>query len=362
LLSSFAKGPLKTEIRYLLWMSLYQVLYMRKGVHHVVSEAVEYAKIQRGQPTANFVNAVLRRAIREKDQVALPADPLSELAIRYSFPHWLINRWSERFGIDDLHALLTKLNEPPDFTLRIDLNRVSRQTIVDDLNKRGIAVKDGHYLASALTVDRIGPVLESTLFAQKLIHVQDETSQLAGYAVSLEKPQIALDACAGQGTKTDQLRQLLPDTTIVAMDLDGRKLSRIQGANSIVKGDVLKSPFAEKTFDCILLDAPCSSLGIIRKHPEVRWRRNEKDLFQYGRIQKNMIKSLSTSLKSGGSLIYSVCSFEPEETIEVIEQASKDGQFSIEPPFPDLMKDRYLLSIPHRTSMDGFFIARLIKK
>jgi 16S rRNA (cytosine967-C5)-methyltransferase len=343
-------------------MSLYQVLFMRKGAHHVVSEAVDFAKELRGQASANFVNAILRRAIREKDSLILPADLLSRLAIEYSFPHWLIHRWQQRFGIDGVRALLGIFNEPPDFTLRVDLSRISRQAVADDLNKLGIETRDGQYLSTALSVDKIGPVLESSLFTDHLIHVQDETSQMAGHALSLLNPRMVLDACAGQGTKTDQIRQLMPDAEIVAMDLDGRKLSRIQGANYIIKGDVLKGPFAERTFDSILLDAPCSSLGIVRKHPEIRWRRNEKDLSRYGRIQKNMIRSLLAHVKKGGSLIYSVCSFEPEETIDVIESVTKDGFFVIEPPLSDILKDKYFLSIPHKTGMDGFFIARLTKK
>jgi 16S rRNA (cytosine967-C5)-methyltransferase len=342
-------------------MSLYQVLFMRKGAHHVVSEAVDYAKARRGQGAANLVNAILRRAIREKDLVSLPDEPLSRLAIEYSFPHWLIGRWQQRFGTDQVRSLFTFLNEPPDFTLRVDLNRISLQSVADNLKKLGISADTGRFLSSAMIVDRIGPVLESDLFAQGFIHVQDESSQMAGYSASLGKPQVILDACAGQGTKTAQLRQLLRDTVIVAMDLNSRKLHRIQGADHVIMGDVLNCPFPSSFFDSILLDAPCSSLGIIRKHPEIRWRRNEKDLIRFGKIQKSMINSLSRHLKKGGTLIYSVCSFEPEETTDVITHVCREGMFATEPPFPDLMKDDFFLSIPHKTGMDGFFIARLIK-
>jgi 16S rRNA (cytosine967-C5)-methyltransferase len=124
---------------------------------------------------------------------------------------------------------------------------------------------------------------------------------------------------------------------------------------------VLNSPFKTEVFDSILLDAPCSSLGIIRKHPEIRWRRSEKDIAQYGGLQAEMIRSLSKNLKTGGFLLYSVCSFEPEETIEVVERLAKDGRFSVENPLPDLIDSPYFLSVPHETGMDGFFVAGLRK-
>jgi 16S rRNA (cytosine967-C5)-methyltransferase len=361
LLAGFAKHPLEEEIRHLLWMSLYQVLFMRKGAHHVVSEAVDHAKARRGQGAANLVNAVLRRSLREKDVVSLPDEPLSRLAIEYSFPHWLIGRWQHRFGTDRVRSLLAFLNEPPDFTLRVDLRRISLKSVADNFKKLGISANAGRFLSSAVIVDRIGPVLESDLFTQGFVHVQDESSQMAGYAASLGKPQVILDACAGQGTKTTQLRQLLPDATIIAMDINRRKLHRIQGADHVIMGDVLNCPFPQGFFDSILLDAPCSSLGIIRKHPEIRWRRNEKDLLRFGKLQEKMIKSLSPHLKKGGTLVYSVCSFEPEETSDIIDQVCRDGLFTKEPPLPDLMKDNFFLSIPHKSGMDGFFIARLIK-
>jgi 16S rRNA (cytosine967-C5)-methyltransferase len=361
-LSHFVKESLKNDVRYLLWMSLYQVFFMRKAVHHVVNETVDYIKKEKGQGTANFVNAVIRRSIRERETLALPADLLARLSIQHSFPKWLVERWHRRFGMAGLTELLTLLNKTPEFALRVDLGKTTRNQVAERLTEAGVTTREGRFLKTALYVDRISPVLESDLFARHLIHVQDETSQMAGLAAARSAGDgWILDACAGQGTKTDQIREESPEARVVAMDLDGKKLRSICTANAVVRGDVLRNPFKTEAFDSILLDAPCSSLGIVRKHPEIRWRRSERDIAGYGGLQKEMIRSLARNLKRGGSLLYAVCSFEPEETVDVVEQIKKEGHFSAENLLPELLDSFQFLSLPHETGMDGFFIARLKK-
>jgi len=361
-LAHFVKEGVSKEIRYLLWMSLYQAFFMQKGVHHVVNETVDYVKREKGQGTANFVNAVIRRSIRERETLTLPSDPLRRMSIEYSFPHWLVKRWHLRFDTDSLKELLILLNRSPEFALRIDLRRTTRERVAEKLTEAGVTTRAGKFLKSALYIDRIGPILDSDLFAQRLIRVQDETSQMAGLAAAASAGRgILLDACAGQGTKTDQIVEEAPEARVVAMDLDGKKLRSIRHTSLLISGDVARIPFKTAVFDSILLDAPCSSLGIIRKHPEIRWRRSEKDVANYGNLQRGMIRSLWKNLKTGGTLVYSVCSFEPEETVEVIEELKKEGLFVAENPFPRLRDDNHFLSVPHVTGMDGFFIARLRK-
>jgi 16S rRNA (cytosine967-C5)-methyltransferase len=358
----FAAGPIKKEIRHLLWITLYQILFMEKAAYHVVGEAVGYAKARNGQKTANFVNAILRKITSGSAPVPLPSDPLSRLSVEHSFPHWLIRRWRDRFGDDALKKLLFTLNEPPEFTLRIDLNKTTMEAVENEFARLGIVSRRGTHLETALTVRRLTPVLESELFTSRLIHVQDETSQVAATALAMAAPHRILDACAGQGTKTDHIRQLLADAEIVAMDLDKKRLRHVRSADLVVRGNAVESPFKKETHDSILLDAPCSSLGIVRKHPEIRWRRNEKDVLRFADVQTRMIRALSGTLKKGGSLIYSVCSFEPEETSEVVERAKQTGLFTGPALIPGLFESPQFLSLPHVTNMDGFFVARLVKQ
>ncbi len=342
-------------------MTLYQVFFMHKAIYHVVDEAVEYVKTSAGQGTANFVNAVLRRSIRERDALVLPTDPVLRLSIQHSFPPWLVKRWYGRFGLKDATALLELLNHSPEFGLRVDTGRITKAAAKQELVNMGLDVHDGRYSEGALHVDRIGPLLANVLFTTHLVHVQDETSQMAVLALAPAPSDLVLDACAGQGTKTGQIGETCPETHIVAMDLDRDKLRTIRATAFLTQGDAAKNPFKKGCFDSILLDAPCSSLGIVRKHPEIKWRRKETDIKRHGAMQREMVRALSTTLKRGGRLIYSVCSFEPEETSEVVDEFVKEGSLVLEKALPAAVDTPWFLSLPHVTGVDGFFIARLKK-
>ncbi len=155
--------------------------------------------------------------------------------------------------------------------------------------------------------------------------------------------------------------ELYPEARFVAMDLRIGRLSPASDRLSAVRGDVLHLPFKQNVFDAILLDAPCSSLGIVRKHPEIKWRRKEEEMLRFGAYQRALLGAVWGSLKRGGCCVYSVCSFEPEETLDVIRAFSGEQQFLLENPLPFLFNKEYFLSLPHKTGVDGFFIAKLRK-
>jgi 16S rRNA (cytosine967-C5)-methyltransferase len=360
-LSRLVERDVKKDVRYLLWISLYQIAHMKKAHYHVVMEAVEYAKHLHGARTANFVNAVLRRFVREGDTLPLPENPGQRLSISQSFPGWLVNRWLSRFGYDETESLLALLNEPPQFTIRINLAGISKEEVIAELELRGIKTGEGKFLDSALHVDKLGPALKDRLFKEGLISVQDETSQLVARAVKPAPGDRVLDACAGVGTKTAQLRESFPGSVFVAMDRDMGRLAKMERKMNLVRGDGLKSPYRGDSFDIILLDAPCSSMGIIRKHPEIKWRRMGGDIAAFGDYQLDLMRSLWDNLKRGGSMVYSVCSFEPEETTGVLERFGKERDYRLENPLPGLIDGEYFMSLPQKTGMDGFFIARLRK-
>lgn len=335
---------------------------MKKAGYHVVNEAVEYAKERYGRGVGSFVNGVLRRYMRETDALG-DGESLahSPQALTRSFPEWLVKRWRKRFGEEKTEKLLSIMNRTPEFALRVDLGKISRAEAAARLESAGIGTRNGLLLESVLYVSKLGPVLANELFKEGLVAVQDETSQLAGLAVDAKEGDCVLDACAGSGTKSRQIRQINGELMLVSMDKDRGRLRLNQDKRNLVAGDVRQSPFRGRLFDKILVDAPCSSLGIIRKHPEIKWRRSEGDPAIFGKAQLGLLKGAWENLKTGGSLVYSVCSFEPEETTEVIEGLRKDTQFLLENPLPFLFNKDYFLSFPHETDMDGFFIARLKK-
>lgn len=329
---------------------------MKKSVHHVVKEAVDYAKAEHGTHVSGFVNAILRRFLRDEVKSNSSQD-----AIFQSFPQWLIKRWSNRFGHDQATRLLMVLNEAPEFTIRVNEQRIGKEDAIVELEHLGLTVRPGTFLSSALHIDRLSPLVHSDLLCKRIVYIQDEASQLAIHALRPEHGGLVLDACSGLGTKSSHILDLVDGVRLIAMDNSPIRLQHIDRRSNALQGDALHAPFKDETFNSILLDAPCSSLGIIRKHPEIKWRRKEKEIARFGAQQYEMLKSLWSRLKIGGHLVYCVCSFEPEETLGVIERFKNEGKFALENPLPFLFNKEYFVSLPHKTGMDGFFIARLKK-
>ena len=343
---------------------------MKKAAHHVVKEAVDYAKAEHGIHIAGFINAVLRSFLRDADKGTIPLpdgtvlnDSVSSnhVAAVHSFPQWLVKRWTNRFGRSQTERLLLTLNKVPEFTIRVNERNIRIDEAVRKLETLGLRAKHGTFLQSALHIDRLSPLIHNNLLATRSFYVQDEASQLAVHALQLPPGSLTLDTCSGQGTKASHIMDLYDGIRLIAMDNSSSRLDISDQRMNLVQGDVFHSPFRDSVFDTILLDAPCSSLGIIRKHPEIKWRRREEEIKRFGAQQYEMLKSLWTKLKVGGYLVYSVCSFEPEETIDVIDRFKKDRNFAIEKPLPFLFNKEYFISLPHETGMDGFFIARLKK-
>jgi len=340
---------------------MYQIQFMKKPYYHVVKETVEYVKKRKGKDVANFINAILRRFVNDINNIPYPSDTIHHLSIAYSYPEWLIRRWYTRLGLQDTTKLLAFLNQKPEFCLRVNTNKVSLREVQQYFKNRMVRTWKGVFSPTALYVDVLSPVMESQFFKKNLIAIQDEASQLAALAVQPKDGDCILDACAGVGTKTLQLREIPGNIRIIAMDNSLKRLMQMSIREDCVCGDGMKNPFKNEVFDSILVDAPCSSLGIIRKHPEIKWRRKEEDIVHLGNYQLELIKHLWNNLKKGGSMVYSVCSFEPEETTEVIERFQTHRDFRLENPLPFLFNKNYFISIPHETHMDGFFIARLKK-
>ncbi|MCX8022100.1 MAG: hypothetical protein N2745_04940 [Syntrophorhabdaceae bacterium] len=369
-IKSFARRHIKRRLRNLLEIGLYQISFMKKPAPFVINETIETIKHEIGREAGNFANALFRWYIREKEKgfdfflTHLKPTPVKYLSILYSYPEWIVRRWVDRFGVEDAERLLSSSNRPSGFGIRVDIERITRDEVMLHFSEMGLNVKKGYFLDSAFYVDRLQPVIEDPLFKKGLIHIQDEASQIGGSIIKPRNGEIILDACAGFGTKTGQIHGESLNATIVAMDREIKRLRSLKKKGGIVAvlGDGLSPPFKRCKFNAILLDAPCSSLGIIRKHPEIKWKRREEEVLSFANKQFNLLSSLWEHLSEGGLLVYSVCSFEPEETVGVIELfRERGGSFLLEKPLPFLFNNGYFLSLPHETGMDGFFIACLRK-
>lgn len=362
--------------------AVYQIKFMRVPHWAVVDEAVETEKICKGRPA--LVNAVLRNFLRYIDEIAPPPreDPADYISVTTSHPLWLVKRWIGRFGPDEALKLAEKNNEMPPFTIRVR-DSSKREETIRALSDNGIKAVPTAYSPSGVVLE--GPVTFNEL--SEIIPpgyiVQDEAAQLVTFLLGPLPGERVLDACAAPGGKTTHLAHMMEDRgEITAVESEVKRIRQIEenisrlGLKSIriIHGDLknLEEVNIGQPFDKILLDAPCSSLGVIRRNPDVKYRHSKKDMLKFSGNQGRILSAVSGLLKSGGIMVYSVCSTEPEEGEEVIDLfLQKNPDFSIIEDRPDFLapfevRDRYgnlyYRTFPHRHNMDGFFAAKLRKR
>lgn len=368
-LQHFLKNPGRLEDFTLnnLRAAVYQIYFMRVPHFAVVHEAVNIEKTG-GMP--GLVNAVLRNVLKHKESYTLPValdDPADELALNTSHPKWLIRRWIRRFGYEEAALLARIHNEIPHLTLRANTLKTDREALIRVLQDKGIHAEPTQYSPDGVILRSVHSPFDLPL-PGGLCVVQDEASQLISYLLAPRPGERILDACAAPGGKATHIAQLMGDEgEIVAVDRDADRVKRLRsnirslGIQSIkvIQGD-LADLQDHSMFDRVLLDAPCSALGVIRKNPDVRYRRSRKDLALFHCRQSDLLLKAAALLRAGGTLVYSVCSMEPEEGEEVIKEFLKANEnFRIIEDSASvvhaLMGEGYLQLYPQRHHTDGFF-------
>jgi 16S rRNA (cytosine967-C5)-methyltransferase len=379
ILSHFLKNPAKAGDFTLnnLRASLYQFYFMRVPDWAVVSESVEIEKAASGHGKPSLVNAVLRNVLRQKERFTPPltlGDPLSDIAVNTSHPQWLVKRWIHRFGEDKALRLAEANNRVPPMTIRANTLRTTRQDLLGLLAEHGVESSPTEFSPEGITLGRLRSHTELA-FAHGLFAVQDEASQLISHLLGPKPKEKVLDACAAPGGKTTHLAQLMQDSgEITAVEKDNKRIPLLRdniGALGIRSVIIINQDAAELRgagpFDRILLDAPCSATGVIRRNPDIKYRRKAKDLNEYRAKQIHLLHATSRFLKEGGRLVYSVCSMEPEEGEQVINEFLKTSkEFRIIDAEALFLKsfiyEGFLRTYPHLHNMDGFFGVALCRK
>ncbi|MCK8058055.1 MULTISPECIES: 16S rRNA (cytosine(967)-C(5))-methyltransferase RsmB [unclassified Fusibacter] len=377
-LSHYAKKRMKPEVKYLLMAALYELLYLdgRKD-HAVVNRYVGAAKKQYSF-ASGFINAVLRNALREP--VELPEAPVAHaLSIRYSHPEWLVRRWIENFGEEETRKLLeADLSQKP-LTLRVDTLKESTSSVIEKLRKHGVDCMRHEYVEHAIIVKSLGNnrLEQLQCFVDGTVFVQDVSSMLVGMAASVEKGMRVLDLCSAPGGKSTDIASRLQGTgEVVACDIHPHKLELVKENKDRLKLDnmTLRVQDALKlrqedvgSYDVVLLDAPCSGMGIIGRKPEIKLRKSIEDIEGLVEVQAQMLKVASQYVKSGGILLYSTCTIEREENEDQIERFLQDNHgFEIENLGVDFSfacepTDSFVSLRQSSGWSDGFFIAKLKK-
>lgn len=391
-----AKGVAKLQpwVRNLLRLSFYQIYYLdRIPPHAAVNEAVNIAKRRGHQGISGMVNGVLRNVLRRKEELELPKDMSSahRMALEHSHPEWLVSRWIEQYGEETAEAICRANNESPPVSVRVNGTRISRDELMHRMEEQGLKVAASRVSPDGIIVLSGGNMALTAWYREGLLSIQDESSMLVAEAVGPKAGMTVLDCCAAPGGKTCHMAERMQgDGQVIANDIHPHKVKLIEDQAARLQldnvqaqsGDALEldKRFAPESFDRILLDAPCSGLGVIRRKPDLKWVKTPEDISEITKIQRGLLDRASVLLKPGGVLVYSTCTIEPSENEEMVKQfLDRHPEFELAPKLPELQRFSQEVSresdeteknvetiglqiLPQHYHSDGFYIARLMKR
>ncbi len=375
---------LDAPVRRALRLGLYQLRFLaRVPARAAVNESVNLAHAARLRSAAPFINAVLRRAVREPefDPAASITEPLQKISVETSHPLWLVERWARESGTEEAAAFARANNASAPTAFRVNQLRAGAEKVFERLSGAGVEVSESRVAPGAWRVKQaqggVAATLMRTLVGEGHIYLQDEASQLVAHVLGARAGERVLDACAAPGSKTTHIASLAGDAAlVVAGDRYEHRLrlvkeaSERQGLKS-VRALVLNAeatlPFAEGAFDRVLVDAPCTGTGTLRHNPEIRWRITPADIEELASKQRRILEEAARVLSPGGRLVYSTCSVEREENEEVVASflAAHADFIQVEArPAPShlLTETGAARTSPQRDGVDGFFVAALEKR
>ncbi len=339
-----------------------------------VHETVETLKRSGFARAAGFANAVLRKLARGSPP--LPQDPIERVSVVESHPRWLLERWLARLGSGGTESLCAANNEAPPVCLRANSARISAAQLLSRLRVSGTRAEKSPVSPLGVRVAAGGPVDRLAGFEEGLWQVQDDAAQLVALFAGVRENDRVLDVCAAPGGKTCHFAAAAGTAGFVAaVDLNPRKLAQLRGEAgrlglsgrvAAVCADATSClPVPESHFDVVVVDAPCSGLGTLRRHPELRYRRRPEDLPRLAALQRAMLARAAEHVRPGGTLVYAVCTPEPEETDEgVAAFLASDSRFVQGAPpegFSGPVEAGALRTWPHRHGADAFFAVRLTR-
>jgi 16S rRNA (cytosine967-C5)-methyltransferase len=370
----------------ILRLALFQIIYLdRIPDSAAVNTAVDMCKKSTTPWIAGYVNALLRKASQAYQKISYPdtdKNAILALAVTKSFPEWIIRRWLDRYGSKNTAKICDAVNTIPPISIRTNTLKTSPQELADDLAKVARQVSNMQFSPDGITfVNPRTAIPDLTVFKAGWFQVQDEAAQLVSLLLDPQAGETVLDACAGLGGKTGHIAQLMANTgTVVALDVDRYKLARLDaemkrlGISTVsTLCHNLDRPLQHmplKGFDRILLDAPCSGLGVMRRNPDIKWQKSKKNLLNYQTRQLRYLMNLAPLVKPSGILSYAVCSPEPEENEAVVDQfLKKHTEFVIDKSPGKLPGSLNSLvastgifkTFPNLSQMDGFFSVRLLR-
>ncbi|KUO70061.1 MAG: 16S rRNA methyltransferase [Clostridia bacterium BRH_c25] len=384
--SQFTKNSkIEPWIEDIIRCGIYQILFLdRVPDSAVCNESAELARKHSREGTVKFVNGVLRNISRNKEKLEYPdreKDAVKYLSVFYSHPEWMVKKWVKDYGVEFTGELLKANNETPPFTIRCNRLKISRSELIKILTEENIECREGSYNPEAIYIRGTSSIEDKDSFKKGYYQVQDESSMLVAHIIDPKPGEIILDMCSAPGGKTTHIAELMGNEgEIVARDVHQHKLRLVEescvrlGVN-IVRTELYNATDLDEDslekFDKVLLDAPCSGLGVIRRKPDLRWKKEPDNFKELAKLQREMLEIASKYVKYGGTLIYSTCTINKTENIMVVKDfLSRNQQFRLESligRLPESLicesaEEGYLELFPNTNGMDGFFIARIGKR
>ncbi|MCI8278124.1 MAG: 16S rRNA (cytosine(967)-C(5))-methyltransferase RsmB [Staphylococcus xylosus] len=373
LLKPFVQTKLKGWVRQLLWMSIYQYAYLDKIPEHaIIHEAVEIAKYKGGPHNGNVVNGILRNMMRsELPDFTEITDDKKRIAIEYSLPKWLVDHWVTHLGLEKTEEIAQSFLDKVSTTVRVNLTRITVDEAIRRLTDDDYIVELDKEIDTCLHISG-KPIIESRLFKDGLVSIQDKSSMFVGEIMSLTEGDKVLDACSAPGGKACHIAEILNGTGHVdatdihehKIDLIDFNIKKLRLSNiSAFEHDATEK--YDKVYDKILVDAPCSGLGVLRHKPEIKYEQSQHSIQSLVEIQLEILNNVKDSVKPGGTIIYSTCTIEQMESENVIYtflKANKDFEFdAFEHPITG-EKVKTMQVLPQDFNSDGFFITRIKRK
>lgn len=371
---------LDIDVRNILRMSLYQLFFTHRIPQFaIVDEAVKVTK-KINAKASGLVNAVLRNAIRKGWEIEYPdskKSPALYIAVFYSHPLWLVEKWLDLFGFEETAAMCKANNEIPPATVRVNRLKTTPEAAIKALSDEDFEAMPAAFSPDGLILAKQrGSIREAVTFQKGHIQMQDEASQLIACLVGPKPGETILDLCAGTGGKANHLAEIMMNQgLILAMDIDGQKLESLQKNAQRLGVSIIRTLHrnaaglliidSPRKFDRILIDAPCSGLGTLRRNPEIKWRILPQDIRKSAILQRQLIKNAARYLKDGGVLIYSTCTNLPEENEDIVTDFMENnpGFKHLKPPdiIPQVLIDDngFFKTKTHLCGTDGFFGAIL---
>ncbi|MCM3717211.1 16S rRNA (cytosine(967)-C(5))-methyltransferase RsmB [Fictibacillus phosphorivorans] len=387
-LDQLLNKPIKKKDRWvlsLLRLSIFQMLYMdRVPDHAIIHEAVEIAKQRGHQGLAGLVNGILRKLQREgtEEMDKKAGTGSKKAALTYSMPEWLFERWTAQFGHEDAERMAESNLLPSPVTARVNTMLTTRDEVLEQLKQEGVSAEEGELSPEGIII-KDGYLPETEVYRKGYVTIQDESSMLVARAVAPLPGETILDACAAPGGKSTHMAEMMNGSgKVVSLDLHAHKIKlinkqaeRLGLANieaSVLDARKVGEHFDDASFDRVLVDAPCSGFGVIRKKPDLKWSKSEEDVLKLASIQKDILESASKMVKTEGILVYSTCTVDQEENTYLAEWFLENHpEFEWDPDFSEKMPANVktfiiegrsdLQIMPHYFNSDGFYIAAFRK-